>query len=153
MRIGDAERNQAVDALQTHHQAGRLSLDEFEERMGTALQAKTGGELAALFTDLPEPRFAQAQTPLDQLGFGGFGFGPAFTQQRTSASTHYMMEQAPARPVAKPSRPVPIVLIVIAAIIGLSLIGHGGGFLLFPAIAVFFLIRADRRINSTPRRR
>jgi|HubBroStandDraft_2_1064218.scaffolds.fasta_scaffold751171_1 uncharacterized protein DUF1707 len=53
LRISDADRDQAVTRLSEHFQAGRLSADEFDERSGAALQAKTGREVAALFTDLP----------------------------------------------------------------------------------------------------
>ena len=53
IRIGDAERDDAVDQLREHAAAGRLTSEEFSERMGKALEARTRGELAVLFTDLP----------------------------------------------------------------------------------------------------
>ncbi|GAA4893440.1 hypothetical protein GCM10025789_08270 [Tessaracoccus lubricantis] len=56
LRIGDLERNEAVGFLQTHAEQGRLTADEFNERIGNALTARTHGELAALFTDLPSPK-------------------------------------------------------------------------------------------------
>lgn len=55
-RIGDSERDLAVQYLQEHHAAGRLDAVEFDERMGRALQARTAPELVPLFEDLPEPR-------------------------------------------------------------------------------------------------
>lgn len=55
-RIGDAERDQAVTYLQEHMAQGRLDRDEFDERLTTALNAKTAGDLEPLFGDLPEPR-------------------------------------------------------------------------------------------------
>lgn len=54
MRIGDSERDAAVSALRDHHVAGRLTAEEFDERMSSALAAHTRGELDALFTDLPQ---------------------------------------------------------------------------------------------------
>lgn len=54
-RIGDAERDFAVQQLQEHHSQGRLDSFEFEERMSKALEARTGPELARLFRDLPGP--------------------------------------------------------------------------------------------------
>lgn len=54
-RIGDAERDFAVEQLQEHHSQGRLDAFEFEERMSKALEARTGPELARLFRDLPGP--------------------------------------------------------------------------------------------------
>ncbi|WP_052459615.1 DUF1707 domain-containing protein [Tessaracoccus massiliensis] len=56
MRIGDAERDEAVGMLREHHATGRLGSDEFDDRMSRALQARTRSELDALFLDLPDPR-------------------------------------------------------------------------------------------------
>jgi len=53
LRVSDADRDGAIAELSTHFQAGRLTADEFEERAGQALQARTAADLAALFTDLP----------------------------------------------------------------------------------------------------
>jgi Domain of unknown function (DUF1707) len=53
-RASDAERDQAVAELSEHFQAGRLTQEEFEDRSGRALQARTGGDLSVLFTDLPQ---------------------------------------------------------------------------------------------------
>ncbi len=58
LRVSDADRDGAIAELSTHFQAGRLTADEFEERAGQALQARTAADLAALFTDLPRPRQA-----------------------------------------------------------------------------------------------
>ncbi|SDD11672.1 protein of unknown function [Auraticoccus monumenti] len=55
-RIGDSERDLAVQYLQEHHAVGRLTAVEFDERMSLALQARTAPELVPLFEDLPEPR-------------------------------------------------------------------------------------------------
>lgn len=52
-RIGDAERDAAVGALREHMSLGRLTAEEFDERMGRALQAKTRSDLEDLFADLP----------------------------------------------------------------------------------------------------
>jgi hypothetical protein len=53
IRVSDAEREQAVAGLSEHFQAGRLTKDEFDDRSGRALQARTGPDLDGLFTDLP----------------------------------------------------------------------------------------------------
>jgi hypothetical protein len=55
LRIGTAERESAVKILSDHLADGRLSLEEYEERMSAALEAKTRGELRVLFSDLPGP--------------------------------------------------------------------------------------------------
>jgi hypothetical protein len=55
IRIGSTDREAAQNALQRHLTEGRLDLDEYGERSMRAAQARTRAELAALFTDLPEP--------------------------------------------------------------------------------------------------
>lgn len=55
VRIGDADRNAAVDALGDHLTTGRLDLDEFGTRSALANTARTVGDLHALFADLPAP--------------------------------------------------------------------------------------------------
>lgn len=55
-RIGDTERDDAVRLLTDHHSAGRLSVDEFNDRMTRALEGRTMADLHALFADLPGPR-------------------------------------------------------------------------------------------------
>jgi hypothetical protein len=65
IRIGDAEREEALRALGEHMSAGRLDIDEYGERSAQVSTAKTRGELSALFADLPEPRptFSAPATP------------------------------------------------------------------------------------------
>lgn len=53
MRAGDADRERLVEELREQHAAGRLTLEEFDERMTKAYAAKTYGELRTLTRDLP----------------------------------------------------------------------------------------------------
>jgi len=71
IRVSDADRDQAIAELSQHFQAGRLTQEEFEERSGRALQARTGDDLAALFTDLP----GQGTAPVPAAGGPVFGAG------------------------------------------------------------------------------
>jgi uncharacterized protein (DUF2126 family) len=57
IRASDADRRHVVEALQEHTAAGRLSLDEFTDRVDAAHRATTYGELAVITADLP------AETP------------------------------------------------------------------------------------------
>jgi class 3 adenylate cyclase len=52
-RVADVDRDRTVTLLREHVVEGRLTLDEFSERMGAALEAKTRGELDAVMADLP----------------------------------------------------------------------------------------------------
>jgi hypothetical protein len=54
VRIGDAERDEALDKLGDHFAAGRLTREELDERTGQAMGARFDRDLAALFRDLPE---------------------------------------------------------------------------------------------------
>ena len=53
MRAASADRDRAVDVLKAGFAEGRLSQDEYNDRMGRAYAARTYGELAALTADLP----------------------------------------------------------------------------------------------------
>jgi len=63
MRASDADRDAVVSDLGEHFQAGRLTAEEFDERTGRALAARTVGELGELVTDLPAARPAAATSP------------------------------------------------------------------------------------------
>jgi Domain of unknown function (DUF1707) len=54
-RVGNIERQQAMDALDVHLEAGRLDPEEYGERFGKASVARTTADLEPLFADLPEP--------------------------------------------------------------------------------------------------
>jgi hypothetical protein len=56
IRVSDADRDQALSELGVAFQAGRLTADEFDQRSGQAVHARTGKELIALLADLPVER-------------------------------------------------------------------------------------------------
>ncbi|MCE3275539.1 MAG: hypothetical protein K0R13_1394 [Propionibacteriaceae bacterium] len=53
LRASDDDRDRLVEQLQRHATEGRLSLDEYSERVDRVLVARTHGELAAVMHDLP----------------------------------------------------------------------------------------------------
>jgi hypothetical protein len=59
VRASDGERELAAESLRRHAVAGRLSPEEFEDRVERAYRARSRGELAALLTDLPSDRGAR----------------------------------------------------------------------------------------------
>ncbi len=61
-RVADGDRDRTVTQLREHVVEGRLTLDEFSERVGLALEARTRGDLDAVMADLP-----QAWTPNQRL--------------------------------------------------------------------------------------
>jgi Domain of unknown function (DUF1707) len=63
LRIGTEERELALRALGEHFAAGRLRVEEYEERAGAVVAASTRSELGALFGDLPPPHPAFLAPP------------------------------------------------------------------------------------------
>jgi hypothetical protein len=124
IRLSDAERDQAVAELGEHFQAGRLTQEEFDDRSGRALQARTGRDLTALFTDLPRP------AALDP--WAGPGYGPV------------------PQPGGRGAGPLPAVRfvlgVVIVAIIAGNMFGHSQSLdWLVPVIVLgFVLLRLSR---------
>lgn len=53
LRIGDAERDQTVQALAQHYAAGRLTEDEFDHRSSVVLRAQSQLDLGEVLADLP----------------------------------------------------------------------------------------------------
>ena len=54
IRVSDAERTEVAELLGQHYADGRLDQGEFDDRVGRTMAAKTRGDLAGLFDDLPE---------------------------------------------------------------------------------------------------
>jgi Domain of unknown function (DUF1707) len=53
IRASDEDRSQAAAALGEHYAAGRLTLEEFQERLDKVYAVRTLGELNHLMADLP----------------------------------------------------------------------------------------------------
>ncbi len=60
IRTSDADRDRVADRLRDHYAEGRLTRDEFDERLTTVLNARTFGDLRGVLTDLPEPALMPA---------------------------------------------------------------------------------------------
>ena len=58
LRASDADRERAVGQLREHSLAGRLTVEELDERSAAAFAATTVGELDALLADLPPAQHA-----------------------------------------------------------------------------------------------
>jgi Domain of unknown function (DUF1707) len=63
VRASDSERDAAAGRLQAAFAEGRLNDGEFDERMRTALTARTRADLARLMTDLPADAPAALPAP------------------------------------------------------------------------------------------
>lgn len=130
LRVSDADRDQAISELSEHFQAGRLSTEEFEDRSGRALQARTRADLAALFTDLPR---AKPGGPV-----------PATSSARVDTPA----ASAPAR--AGLVTVLPIVVLAIIALVG-AVSGHFVTVGVLPVIVTLIVVR--RLTGGQPPRR
>ena len=115
MRVSDADRDRAIAELSEHYQAGRITTEEFEDRSGRALQARTTADLADLFTDLPRRQ------------------APATGATATGAASTAPVAPARAWPARVPVAPVTI-LAVIAVLALLS--GHLFHIAWVPVVAI-----------------
>ena len=70
MRASQEERDRTVDLLREQAGAGRLELEELEQRVEAALAARTRGELAQLTADLPADRRPRRRTPERSIATG-----------------------------------------------------------------------------------
>jgi hypothetical protein len=75
VRIGDREREEAAERLSAHAAAGRLSVEELEERLERAQGAVHAADLAELERDLPR---ADAPAGDDRRPAGGSVRGTAW---------------------------------------------------------------------------
>ena len=119
LRASNVDRDAVAGILRREHAAGRLDTDEFGERFGRCLEAKTYAQLDELIADLPadpEPAFAPASAPPQG---GAWGPGPRWAGRRRW------------RP------PVLAWLVLAVAIVA---VGHWAWWLAFPLL-FFFVVR------------
>jgi hypothetical protein len=62
LRVSDTDRDRALSELSKAFQTGRITADEFDQRSGQVLGARTGKELTAPLADLPLERAPAART-------------------------------------------------------------------------------------------
>jgi len=127
-RVGDADRNRTADLLKEAHAAGYLTLEEVDERLGTALAARTRGELDRLVADLP-PEWRASQQPAP----------PAARPPR----------QRPAFP-PEVVWLVPL-LVVVAGLLTLAVLTRGLFFFPWPLLFIFFAFGRRRAGWRPPR--
>ncbi len=70
IRIGDAEREALAASLREHYSHGRLTLDEFQQRLDAAFAARTHEDLARITADLPHLSDYAAPWPPQPAGTG-----------------------------------------------------------------------------------
>ncbi|WP_433034612.1 DUF1707 SHOCT-like domain-containing protein [Actinomycetospora sp. CA-053990] len=132
LRVSDAERAAALQALGTHLEAGRLDIDEFGERSARAAVAVHRSDLEPLFLDLPAPHpplpHPHVAPPPPVLA------APAPEQVRDR-------RPAPAGPALGVALVMLLVLVLPALLVGAAATGSAGGLLVLPLL---FLVLGAR---------
>ncbi|MEU8271797.1 DUF1707 domain-containing protein [Sphaerisporangium sp. NPDC049002] len=95
LRIGDAERDEVMTALREHFAQGRLTHAELDERLDTALAARTASDLRQMTADLPGPASrrpveyarprADGWTPPQHADLASWGHHMAYRAERAAA--------------------------------------------------------------------
>ncbi|HEX9040306.1 MAG TPA: DUF1707 domain-containing protein [Trebonia sp.] len=137
IRASDADRDVVVDALREAYTEGRLTRDEFDERMSAAYMSRTWGQLRELTVDLPLQPVLGADMPGRQLPAPTAP--PPYPPWREQDDP--VAEPRPNGPPAAPERPRRPVGIFVPVLIWTLLVAHGAS--VFPAlfvVAVVFLL-------------
>ena len=129
IRASDVDREAVVAILREAYTAGRLTLDEFDERVAVAYAGKTWGDLRGLTTDLPVQPVLGTDIPGRELAL------PALPSHQIQPEP-----EADRQPTAGQPRRRPIA-ILIPVVVWTLLVVHGsvGPGIIFLVIAVFAL--------------
>jgi Domain of unknown function (DUF1707) len=122
LRISDADREAAAAHLREHYAQGRLTLEEFNQRLDGVFTATTQGQLRALTCDLP-PAAAGAPLPATAARAGRERAG---RERRTRLGA------------------IPVVIAALAALLVLFVV-HLPMFLLPGRLAILLVIFAAAR--------
>ena len=114
IRASDHDREHVVEILRAQYAEGRLTLEEFDERMAAAYAGKTWGDLLDLTNDLP----ADVRLGADLAAGTQAGRGQLPADQRP-----------PQRPsTLLPLRWVPLVPLLLAGVVLASIASGGMGY-------------------------
>ncbi len=145
LRASDRDRRAVGEILRKAHVEGRLDSDEFADRYGHCLQAKTYSELDGLLTDLPLQDVGPVPTPAWPGGSqwaGGTVLPPYGAQQAPAGSNarppwRHLLVLAPLAWVA-----------VVAAVIEAFALGTGRVlWIVFPLLFFFWVGRRRPRAS------
>jgi hypothetical protein len=132
IRASDSDREVVVTTLRDAYTAGRLTLDEFDERMTAAYEGKTWGDLRKLTEDLPSQPVLGGDIPGRQL--------PAPVR---------LPAQPPQANLTPPRRHRPVAILIPVTVWTLLALhsgsGHGAAFLVITLVLLTILVSAVRR--------
>ena len=138
IRASDADREVVVDTLREAFTAGRLTLDEFDERTTAAYASKTWGDLRQLTTDLPSQPLLGTDVPVRDLA--AMAGTPALTPAEDPDEIADTPLPARRRPIA-----VLIPIAVWALLVVHASVAPGAVFLLIAVFALISIMSSIRR--------
>lgn len=89
LRASDDDRDRTASLLREHHAAGRLTADEFQERLDGTFEAKTLGQLQELLADLPSIDLYHLPEQSMRRGQQATAAGALAPQQHGRLSPHW----------------------------------------------------------------
>jgi hypothetical protein len=138
IRASDSDREVVVSALREAYTAGRLTLDEFDERMTAAYAGKTWGDLRTLTEDLPAQPILGGDVP-----------GRILPVAIPDPPAVIKLPAQPPRATVTPTQrrtPIPILIpIAVWTVLALHAGGTGAGFVVLSMVLLAVLLSAFRR--------
>lgn len=137
IRASDNDRDVVVAVLREAYTAGRLTLDEFDERMTAAYASRTWGDLRMLTADLPSQPVLGGDVP---------GLLPAGLLEQSPA---LRLPACPPRTAGTPTpqrNPLPILIpIAVWTVLAVHAGGAAPGFLVLSMVLLAVVLSAFRR--------
>ncbi|MFC5137903.1 DUF1707 domain-containing protein [Actinomycetospora rhizophila] len=136
LRVGDADRGAALDALGDHLAAGRLDVDEFGDRSAAAAVAVYRADLEVLFTDLPAPHPTLPDLPLPPAPRRDARAAPPVPHPGQHPDRHRDHHRPVHAPVAGLGIAILLVMLLPVMVVGAATTGTAGGLLVLPLLFV-----------------
>ena len=140
IRASDADREVVVATLREAYTAGRLDLDEFDERTTTAYESKTWGDLRKLTADLPSQPILGGDVP-------GRLFRSGVSQDDGRLPSHPPRASLPTPSARRRGSPIPFLIpLVVWIILAMrSASGSGAAVVIALLVGTVVLMSAVRR--------
>jgi len=162
IRASDADREVVVAALRDAYTAGRLTMEEFDDRTSAAYQARTWGELRKLTIDLPTQPILGADVPGRRWSSAGQSAGGQLLGEPSTARfgpdefptaplpSHPPRNNLPPRPPVRRHRPIAM---LIPLVVWLLLIARSADGNVGPVAIVVTVVLMVALLSAVSRRR
>jgi len=146
IRASDADREVVVAALRDAYTAGRLTMEEFDERTSAAYAARTWGELRKLTVDLPAQPILGADVPGRRWSPAQLEDGQSPAQLPSHPPRHNLPPRLPRRSSGRP------VVMLVPLAIWLLLIARSDDSTVGPIVLVVTIMLLVAVLSAVRRR-